>query len=233
MSDKNKNVLTYIVSISFVLFALLGVVHICCFDNSFYKREHDKLELGGKKIADYIGISRDELMDLTDFTLHYLNDPDASLDLKMKIKGTEREVFTDDEKAHMVDVRKLNLSANALCIISFTVFFICLMFYNRKKYEIYLLYRNYGRVLIYVLVFFGFIGTWILIDFNSFWNFFHQIFFAGNDLWILDLRKDILIMIVPPDFFNDLVLRIVMLFVASILGFWLLLYLANRKKAKQ
>ena len=209
MQKKNyRNKLSSIVSLLLILFFLLSAVHFWCFHQPFYDSEHSKLTLYGKSIPEHIGISEDDLKDLTAFTLAYLNNKDASLDRQMIIKGELREVFTDDEKAHMIDVQRLNLTANVLLVLSFVIVSVYLFLYVRKKYPIDELYLSYKRVLKYTLIFLAVLGLWILIDFDSFWTMFHHIFFAGNDLWILDLRKDILIMIVPPDFFNHLVIVI-------------------------
>ena len=220
-------------SLCFILFALLGSIHFWCFNESFYKSEHRKLTLYGKSIADHIGISDEDLDDLTHFTLSYLNDPDASLDKQMNINGKMREVFTDDEKAHMVDVRNLNLIANKLLIISFVICVVLIGIMIFKKMSFAELFYVYKKVLIYVMIFIGALSIWIIIDFDSFWTFFHHIFFAGNDLWILDLRKDVLIMIVPPDFFNHLVLTIVISFVGLIFVSFAALYLLKGKSSVQ
>ena len=82
----------------------------------------------------------------------------------------------------------------------------------------------------YIMIFIGIIGIWVLIDFDGFWTQFHHVFFPSNDLLLLDLRSDILIMIVPPEFFNHLVVTIVVTFVSLVLGFYLILYLLNKKE---
>ena len=230
MNNKIKKILTYVISISFILTAFLSTVHFCCFDERFYQNEHDKIMLYGKHINEHIGISNEDLKELTSFTLDYLNDSNATLDKQMNINGKIREVFTDDEKAHMVDVRNLNLNSVYLCIVSFIVFITCFLVYLYKKGSLNNLYRNYKYTLLNVLIIFGIIGFWVLVDFNSFWTLFHKIFFTSNDLWILDLRKDILIMIVPPEFFNHLVIRIIINFIANIFIFGLLLFVFSRKK---
>ena len=230
MPKTNSRILGLIVSVSFIFFSLLGSIHFWCFNESFYKSEHDKLILYGKHISEYIGISDEDLQKLTHFTLTYLNDPKATLDIQMEVKGKTREIFTDDEKAHMVDVQKLNLTANYLLIGSGVVFAISMILYIVKKYPFSDLSLSYKRVLLYVLVFVGCIGMWILIDFDSFWTFFHHIFFAGNDLWLLDLRSDILIMIVPPEFFNHLVITIVITFVSLIMSFGLIVFILKKKE---
>ena len=228
--SRYKRSLSYIISITFILMSFLSAVHFCCFDENFYTSEHNKIKLYGKSISEHIGINDEELKTLTSFTLDYLNDPNASLDLVMNINGQDREVFTNDEKAHMVDVRKLNLNSIYLDIFSVVLFIICFVTYLLLKCDFKYLFKSYKNTLIYILIFFSILGLWIFLDFNSFWTLFHKIFFAGNDLWILDLRKDILIMIVPPQFFNDLVIRILILFVSIICVFGIILYLLSRKK---
>ena len=230
MQKTNSKVYSLIIVISFIMMSLLGSVHFWSFNESFYRNEHDKLMLYGKHISEYIGISDDDLAKLTHFTLSYLNDPKATLDLQMKVNGKQREIFTDDEKAHMVDVRNLNLAANYLLLDSFIVFTAFIILYIFRKHPVSVLFGCYKKVLLYIMIFIGIIGIWIMFDFDGFWTFFHHIFFPGNELWLLDLRSDILIMIVPPEFFNHLVVTIVMTFVSLIMLFYLILYLLDRKE---
>lgn len=227
---KRNKFICIIFSICLILSSLLLSVHFWCFNIPFYNNEHDKIILYDKSIAEHIGINNEELEDLTKFVLDYLNDPSLSLDKQMNIKGIEREVFTENEKIHMVDVRTLNLNSMKLCYICLVICLITLLFIIFKKIDIDTVFVNYKKVLINIVIIFGFIGFWVILDFDSFWTLFHRIFFAGNDLWILDLRTDILIMIVPPQFFNDLVIRIVATFIIAIILFSLVLYFIRRKK---
>ena len=215
-------------SISYILFSLLVAIHFWCFNESFYRSEHDKIKLYGKSIAEHIGISEDDLDKLTSFTLAYLNDPDASLDIEMEVNGKKRESFTDDEKLHMIDVQRLNLIANGLLVISGIICAV-LLFYFIKTGRFYVLFSSYKKVLIYVGFVLAILAAWIIIDFDSFWTMFHHLFFPSNDLWLLDLRKDILIMIVPPEFFNHLVLTIVVTFVVLLAGFYFIFLFLSRK----
>ncbi|MBR6261249.1 MAG: TIGR01906 family membrane protein [Erysipelotrichaceae bacterium] len=212
---RSEKTLFTLVSALFVLFAILFSVHFWSFNEKFYRSEHSKIQLYGKSIADHIGISEEDLDTLTHFTLTYLNDPKANLEIQMNVKGEMREIFTDDEKLHMIDVKKLNLTANCLMVISGIISFVGIAYaFIKKKTD--LLFLSYKKVLMYVAIVIGVLGIWILIDFDSFWTSFHHVFFPSNDLWLLDLRKDILIMIVPPEFFNHLVVTIVITFIAII-----------------
>ena len=57
------------------------------------------------------------------------------------------------------------------------------------------------------------LGIWILADFNGFWTTFHQVFFS-NDLWLLNPYTDLMINLFPEAFFNHLVVRIILWFLA-------------------
>lgn len=54
-------------SLSFLIFVLMAVVHFWSFNESFYRSEHSKIKLYGKSIAEHIGISEDDLDELTHF----------------------------------------------------------------------------------------------------------------------------------------------------------------------
>jgi len=228
MSKNKDNILGYLITISFVLLALFGSVHFWCFNENFYKKQHNNLMLYGQHIADYIGISEEDLADLTHITLAYLNDSDLTLNYQLNIKGVLREVYNDDEKLHMVDVQKLNITANYILIGTIIIFICSLLFYFINKFSISNLINIYKRVLIYTLMFVTVIGLYIFIDFDSFWTNFHHIFFSSNELWLLSLKTDILIMIVPPEFFFNLVTTIVITFLFAILLFVLLLMLFRK-----
>ena len=82
------------------------------------------------------------------------------------------------------------------------------------------------------LAFVGAIIVWALLDFDQFWLNFHYLFF-DNDLFLLDPNTEILINMVPSTFFQDLVIRIILLFSGLILVIWLLLRTASiREQSK-
>ena len=228
--SKTSNILSKLLVFFLILFTFLFTVNFWCFNISFYNKQHNKIKLYDQSISEYIGIDDKQLEDLTIFVLDYLNDKNDSLDLEMNIKGEDREVFTQDEKDHMVDVKKLNLNARYVMIISFIIVILISIYFIKKHILISNIFIAYKKGLIYFLLFFSLLAFWILIDFDSFWTFFHKIFFAGNELWLLNLKKDILIMIVPPEFFNNLVIRILITFLGLLFIIFISLYLINNRK---
>ena len=60
----------------------------------------------------------------------------------------------------------------------------------------------------------GILGVMIYFDFSKYFTYFHYIFFT-NDLWLLDPRTDLLIQMLPENFFSSMATNIAL----SFLGF--------------
>lgn len=52
-------------------------------------------------------------------------------------------------------------------------------------------------------------------DFNKYFTYFHLIFFS-NDLWQLDPRTDLMIQMLPENFFSSMALNIVITFLITL-----------------
>jgi len=76
------------------------------------------------------------------------------------------------------------------------------------------------------------LGLYAALDFNSFWTSFHLLFFSNN-LWLLDPSTDILIMMVPGEFFFDLVIRIILLFASAFIASVIVSFIAKRVIGKK
>ena len=72
-----------------------------------------------------------------------------------------------------------------------------------------------GLFLALAAIFGGLIAT----DFNKYFVLFHEIFF-DNDLWLLDPDTDLMIRMLPEGFFFDMVIRIGVIFIGSLLLLW-------------
>ena len=106
--------LVYLFSFLMLIFIFISAIEMACFDMKFYDSQHQKLTLYNQKINEYIGISEKELSDVTKHLLDYIQDNEDTLDYQLNIKGVDREVFNDKEKAHMVDVKNLYLNVNTI-----------------------------------------------------------------------------------------------------------------------
>lgn len=197
-----------------VFILLLSCIEISAFDLDFYRAEYEKL-----KRPEDIGISRQELMEVTRALLDYIRGKRDNLNVKAVIKGQERYVFNEREIAHMVDVRELFMKGYRLrsILIVASVFLLVILYMLAKKDMIRWLSKAY-MVMLALLLLSGGVLLWLINrDFTPYWNYFHYIFF-DNDLWLLDPQVDVLIQMVPEQFFFDMVVRIMTHFVLGMLA---------------
>lgn len=205
---------------------LIGIavfwIDIFCFSFSFYQKEYEKLGT-----AKSIGMTEQSLTMATQALLDYLRDNRDDLSVTAEIQGEVREVFNAREKQHMVDVKQLYLTARAVGYGCLALGAGCLLLLfwkaGKSKYGKEEILQGYlkGNGIFFAIL--AVIGLFAAIDFDTFWTLFHKVLFT-NDLWLLNPRTDILIMIVPEEFFFDLVMRIAEAAVSSIglllLGAW-------------
>lgn len=201
MSKVNKYIKN-VFCIFLILSLFLTTIDLLCFDKNFYTKEYNKLQ---NHVS--IGVSEEDLNTMTFYLLDYLKDKTDNLDIQLPVKGKVREIYNEQEKIHMEDVKVLYQNAilvrNISCAVSIGAF---LYLYLNKSLKG--IYKSYLKVLSLYGLIFAFIGIMCLIDFNSFWVSFHKLVFS-NDLWLFDPRTSILINMVPEQFFYDLVMRIV------------------------
>lgn len=198
-----------IAGIFIILAIVLGAVNLMCFDRGFYQAEYQKLGT-----AAFIGMSQEDLDRATEVLLDYLQDKRDDLDMSAQVDGQARQVFNQREIDHMADVKSLYQGAmNVGTVVAIVgALTLAAMFLCRQKKPMLKGYLWGNGVFILL---FGILAIYAAVDFNTFWVSFHHIFFT-NDLWILNPATDILIMMVPEQFFFDLVMRIVITAVAGI-----------------
>ncbi|WP_243109310.1 TIGR01906 family membrane protein [Dehalobacter sp. 12DCB1] len=192
---------------------LLTVIELCVFDLNFFRSEYNKLDT-----VSVTGMPEKDLMVTTTELLAYIQGDKDNLEIRAEINGQERQVFNQREIVHMADVQRLYLSSrmvrNAGLIVLF-LFLILLRISNGKKY-----FRSWASgflaAAVIFLCIFGAVGIAVWRDFQVFWDSFHYLIFT-NDLWLLDPETDILIQMVPEQFFFDLVIRILALFGSAVL----------------
>lgn len=209
--------LAVIAGISLIAGLLAGVICAQASALNFYTKEYEKLG-----VAEEIGISDEDLKLATEALLDYTTGKREDMVSMADFGGEVKEVFNDKEKAHMVDVRDLFIGARNLAvggIAAGVVILGLLLVFCKEKRAVLQGYRigNY----VFLGLFAG-IALYAAVDFTSFWTSFHLLFFT-NDLWLLDPNTCNLILMVPEQFFFDLVFRIVAWFV----GIGVLLYAAS------
>lgn len=206
-----NKVIKYLMSINHLLFIvglLLISIDFNCFNVNFYEKEYEKLNT-----ASTIGMSQEELLNATTVLLDYTRDERSDMLVNATINGIHTEVFNEREKDHMADVKNLYLNAmrfkNVFLLLELAMIGLLIVIKKWNTIVFWETFKIAAISFVFVLLFFL---LFALIDFDSFWRNFHEIFFT-NDLWLLDPRTDILIMMVPLQFFYDLVMRIVITFV--------------------
>lgn len=212
-----KNVLAWILSVVsaliLIMVILLTSIEYSSFNLDFFRQEYKKMDTAG-----VIGMSEDDLRRATEELLDYIKGQRDDLDIRAVIKGQDRQVFNQKEIRHMVDVRELFSLGTQLRntgIVFLFVLLVAVRVLAGKKY-----YRcwagGYLVVIGTVLFFLAAVVLSISRDFLGFWDSFHRVIFT-NDLWMLDPQTDILIQMVPEQFFFDLVVNILAVFSAAVL----------------
>lgn len=199
--------------LSLILTLLLNAADSVAFNLSLYRKAYEKYDRPAS-----IGISMEDLLDVTDRLLDYMKGRQPDIVIEKEIGGVAREVFGERERLHMVDVRRLVLSAmnlRAVCAAAAALSLAGLVAWKRKKAADWL-----SRGTLWALAgwgaLFAALAVYLLADFSgAFWNF-HLLFF-DNDLWLLDPATDVMINMFPEEFFNDMAIGIVwraLLFIA-------------------
>ena len=188
---------------------LLGGVFLCTTSRAYYRYEYAKY---GQ--AETIGISDDGLMRITNSLLDYLMGKRENLDMQAEIGGELREVFREREKLHMIDVLKLVTLSRYVMLACFVVGILAwiIAFILGKQVKGGLARVGWGYIIGagILLLLVGVVVILAMRDFTSVFIEFHHIFF-DNDLWLLD-ADDMLIMMVPEEFFADCAAVIAILF---------------------
>jgi integral membrane protein (TIGR01906 family) len=133
-------------------------------------------------------------------------------------------IMRDIEISHMVDVKNLYTALRLVALGSLTIgVSLSVYLYKKDKKE---LYKTLKALPLAPILFILFVGGYMLIDFNTAFTTFHQIFFSNND-WLL-YSDDVLILLLPEMFWMVSGIIILILFSSS-LG---LIYFLNEKYLK-
>ena len=220
MRQRNFKYLYIILGISMTLILLLSAVEIVSFNTNHYRSSFEKYN-----ITEATGMDMENLEHTAKDLMDYLRDKKDELDTKAVVKGDLREVFGERERLHMVDVKELFIVGKRIRNFSLAIYIITLILicYKDRNWK-----RGLSKSLIYITVINGLllIALYVLMqtDFNKYFDYFHYIFF-DNDLWILDPEKEILIQMLPEGFFYDTAIKIIAIFVGSLVvlgtaGIW-------------
>ena len=204
--------------IAFFIANFATAIQLVAFDRGFFESFYQSNQTSEK-----LDMSFDDLMRATDHLLAYIVGEKDDLELQVNVNNQPVMMYNQREIDHMVDVRDLFATLVVVQIICYLVFFVSLVvsyFVDRKQLKAVL----FESSKLAVFVFGGAVGLitlFALVDFNWFWNVFHEVLF-DNDLWLLNPRTDRMIVMVPLAFFQRLVAFVIGMWLVSIF-LWLLL----------
>lgn len=224
--NRNERICAVVSVFLLSLALLMTCIDVCSFRTSFYESEYAKNDTSA-----YTGMSSEDNLKATLALLDYLKDRRQDIVVEANVNGVTREVFNERETLHMVDVKKLYQTAilvRNLCAIGGAVLLGYLLFRRHRLKTILQAGFTTGNMFIGLIV--VFVAIWAFSDFNAFWTNFHLLFF-DNDLWLLDPRTSIMINLFPGNFFFDLVLQIILLYLGSLIVIGLYTYWPVRKQA--
>lgn len=181
------------------LFLVTNSVTWAVNDLRLYSHGFDKYD-----VALVTGIERDDLMEAARQIRGYFNSNREPLEVRTRVFGEERDIFTQREVLHMHDVKRLIRGMYGVDIFAavYLLAFVGAGFvvYRRLFLErlFSLLLWGNGLTLAMVLT----VGLISLVGFDSLFLFFHEASFS-NDFWRLDPNRDYLLMMFPEGFWFD------------------------------
>lgn len=205
---KSSRILINTAKVLFIVFMpiviLLTALQYYSFNQDFYMKEFERYN-----ITKVTTMNEEDLSRVSAKLISYLKDNDENLNIKAVIEGETREVFGQREKQHMVDVKELFIKGynlrNMGLVIALISLIIILLASKRKARDIYQALFWAGIIPITLMIILYILLT---IDFHKYFTYFHKIFFT-NDLWLLDPKTEVLIQMLPLEFFIDISVRVI------------------------
>ena len=198
-----------VASLCLIVSSLIISVEINIGDSAFFLEEYKKCRVD----AD-LGMEMKDIEYVSDEMMKYLFGKRDDLVIYTNMRGEYREFFNDREKTHMIDVKNMYDGAVAVrtaCLTSAAVLIGIMVCLRRRKAPEFLA-RAYLFTCIGAACFFGAILLFISsYGFTEFWFKFHGVFFT-NDLWLLNPATDMMILLLPEQFFFDLVFKSLLYF---------------------
>jgi len=201
-------------TVALMLLILYFSIALPTFTMPFYNYAYTKNET-----HELIGISEHDLERVTRLLIDYMRGAVDHLDIVVQVNGESRPFFSAIEIAHMIDVQDLFMIGFIVRNIALILFVATLL--SGFLYEHRPVLKEYAKSFLIgsaaLLAMGGTLCAVILSDFERSFTIFHEIFF-DNDLWLLDPSRDLLINIVPQQFFVDLFIVIVAIFLLTLIA---------------
>ncbi|MFA9376284.1 MAG: TIGR01906 family membrane protein [Lachnotalea sp.] len=169
-------------------------------DINFYEKEYSKYN-----VLDAVKMEMKDVLYVTEEMMDYLIDKRADLVVETVVDGNEREFFNDREKLHMQDVKSLFMDGLMIRRIALAITIVSLLLLVFMKVNLLrIISRSFLIATVLVATILGISAIYISSNFNAVFIEFHHLFF-NNDYWILNPETDLMINILPENFFFDVV----------------------------
>lgn len=191
-----KNIILIFIALSAILFLITMSINIITKDKEYYYVYSQE-----NNITEYTGLNADKVEDMYSNLIDYIYKGDESLINKD---------FNEREVSHMVDVHKLyNLNMTVTYITSGILIasIIYLVVAYKNNISLYRDLRFIRNAFLIILLAIIILAGIISLDFDQAFIKFHELFF-NNDFWLLDPRTDVMIRMLPQDFFMNMAIRI-------------------------
>ncbi|MDO4605683.1 MAG: TIGR01906 family membrane protein [Helcococcus sp.] len=191
-----KKIVFIFIALSAIVFSISMSINIITKDKNYYYEYSKK-----NNITEYTGLNADKLEDMYSNLIDYIYSGDESLINKD---------FNKREVAHMLDVHKLYNLNMLVTYITSAILIACIIYLvlsYKKKRNLYNELRYVRNAFLIILLAIIILVGIISIDFDSAFIKFHEIFF-NNDLWLLNPKTDIMIRMLPQEFFMNMAIRI-------------------------
>jgi len=192
-----NKILKVIFIISVYIFILLTIFEYSSLNINYFKMKFEE-----NNTSEITQKDSEELIEISMEIIDYLKGNRDNLIIEDK----DGLVFEGRELKHMEDVRALfDKGYKIKNILLFTALVLAVILKYIYKNKILKLLFKGGIIFSGILIVVGLI---IIFNFNKAFIIFHEILFS-NDLWILNPEEDLLIQMLPSNFFSDLGLLIV------------------------
>lgn len=150
---------------------------------------------------DNTGLAQEDYLEAAAMIASYLSGETDTFQLSATVNGVAtEEAFHAKEQEHMADVRALFQLDRAVALISVAVALACLTACYLLRRPDRLALRGFRAGLRGMLTVLAVLLVWGAVDFDSLFILFHHLAFT-NDLWLLNPETDLLIRLMPTDFF--------------------------------
>ena len=172
-----------VIAVAMPLFLIAANVRIVTESGWFYTYAFDRYE-----VSERTGIEPRELRRVADEIKAYFRSGEERLDVRATVYGDERDLFSEREILHMIDVKRLMRGVSLIERVSFYTMAglaLALLALVGRRAALLTVGRGlvYGAALSFVILIA--LGIGLAAGFDALFTRFHVISFA-NDLWLLD-----------------------------------------------